>query len=70
MLDANRPGRIINIASQIGVVGFYKRSAYAASKGGLVHMSKVMAIEWEERGNRVNCVGPTFVDTPLLKKTF
>ncbi|WP_413723961.1 SDR family NAD(P)-dependent oxidoreductase [Sodalis sp. RH16] len=70
MLDARRPGRIINIASQIGEVGFYKRSAYAASKGGLVHMSKVMAIEWAEQGIRVNCVGPTFVDTPLLKIAF
>lgn len=70
MLNAKRPGRIINIASQIGEVGFYKRSAYAASKGGLVHMSKVMAIEWAEQGIRVNCVGPTFVDTPLLQKTF
>ncbi|WP_213991715.1 glucose 1-dehydrogenase [Sodalis sp. dw_96] len=70
MLDAKRPGRIINIASQIGEVGFYKRSAYAASKGGLVHMSKVMAIEWAEQGIRVNCVGPTFVDTPLLKIAF
>ena len=70
MLDGQRPGRIINIASQIGEVGFYKRSAYAASKGGLVHMSKVMAIEWAEQGIRVNCVGPTFVDTPLLKIAF
>ncbi len=70
MLDTKRPGRIINMASQIGEVGFYKRSAYAASKGGLVHMSKVMAIEWAEQGIRVNCVGPTFVDTPLLKIAF
>ncbi|QKJ87640.1 glucose 1-dehydrogenase [Paramixta manurensis] len=70
MLNAQRPGRIINIASQIGEVGFYKRSAYAASKGGLVHMSKVMALEWAEQGIRVNCVGPTFVETPLLRKTF
>jgi 2-deoxy-D-gluconate 3-dehydrogenase len=65
MIDARRPGRVINIASQIGEVGFYKRSAYAASKGGLVHMSKVMALEWAAAKIRVNCVGPTFIDSPL-----
>jgi NAD(P)-dependent dehydrogenase (short-subunit alcohol dehydrogenase family) len=70
MIDAGRSGRIINIASQIGEVGFYKRSAYAASKGGLVHMSKVMALEWAPAGIRVNCVGPTFIDSPLAHKMF
>lgn len=68
MLDSGRPGRIINIASQIGAVGFYKRSAYAASKGGLVQMSKVMALEWAPHGIRVNCVGPTFIDSPLARE--
>lgn len=68
MIAFGRPGRMVNIASQIGEVGFYKRAAYAASKGGLVHMSKVLALEWAPHGIRVNCVGPTFVDTPLARK--
>lgn len=68
MMAFGRPGRMVNIASQIGEVGFYKRAAYAASKGGLVHMSKVLALEWAPHGIRVNCVGPTFVDTPLAQK--
>jgi 2-deoxy-D-gluconate 3-dehydrogenase len=68
MINRGRPGRIINIASQIGEVGFYKRAAYAASKGGLVHLSKVLALEWAPLGIRVNCVGPTFVDTPLARQ--
>jgi len=70
MIALGTRGRIINIASQIGEVGFYKRSAYAASKGGLVHMSKVMALEWAPNGIRVNCVGPTFIDSPLARKMF
>ena len=70
MIAAGRPGRVINIASQIGEVGFYKRSVYAASKGGLVHMSKVMALEWALAGIRVNCVGPTFIESPLARRMF
>jgi NAD(P)-dependent dehydrogenase (short-subunit alcohol dehydrogenase family) len=70
MIGAGRPGRVINVASQIGAVGFYKRSAYAASKGGLVQMSKVMALEWAPAGIRVNCVGPTFIDSPLAHAMF
>jgi 2-deoxy-D-gluconate 3-dehydrogenase len=59
--------RIVHISSQMGEVGFYKRAAYAASKGGLVNMAKVLALEWAGAGIRVNCVGPTFVDTPLAR---
>ncbi|TQK17655.1 2-deoxy-D-gluconate 3-dehydrogenase [Microbacterium sp. SLBN-154] len=62
-----RSGRIINIASQMAEVGFHFRSAYAASKAGLVAMSRVLAIEWARHGIRVNCVGPTFTDSPLAQ---
>lgn len=70
MIAAGTPGRIVNIASQIGKVGFYKRAAYAASKGGVVQMSKVLALEWAQHGIRVNCVGPTFIDSPLARRMF
>ncbi|GAB3279720.1 D-threitol dehydrogenase [Sinomonas notoginsengisoli] len=70
MIEAGTPGRIVNMASQIGEVGFYKRAAYAASKGGLVHMTKVLALEWAPHGIRVNCVGPTFIDSPLARQMF
>lgn len=70
MIASGAPGRIVNIASQIGAVGFYKRAAYAASKGGLVQMSKVLALEWAPHGIRVNCVGPTFIDSPLARRMF
>lgn len=70
MIESGTSGRIVNIASQIGTVGFYKRAAYAASKGGLVQMSKVLALEWAPHGIRVNCVGPTFIDSPLARQMF
>lgn len=70
MIQSGTPGRIVNIASQIGAVGFYKRAAYAASKGGLVQMSKVLALEWAPHGIRVNCVGPTFIDSPMARRMF
>jgi len=70
MIESGTSGRIVNIASQIGAVGFYKRAAYAASKGGLVQMSKVLALEWAPYGIRVNCVGPTFIDSPLARQMF
>lgn len=70
MIEWGEGGRIINIASQMGEVGFYKRSAYCASKGALVQFSKVLAIEWAHYGIRVNCIGPTFIDSPLAREMF
>jgi len=63
-------GRIINIASQMAEVGFYKRAAYCASKGALVQLTKVLAIEWAQYGIRVNAVGPTFIDSPMARQMF
>jgi NAD(P)-dependent dehydrogenase (short-subunit alcohol dehydrogenase family) len=61
-------GRIINIASQMGLVGYYKRAAYCASKGGVVQLTKVLAVEWAKDNVLVNAVGPTFTDTPLARE--
>ena len=63
-------GKIVNIASQNGVVGYYKRAAYCSSKAGVVNLTRVLAIEWAEHGIRVNAVGPTFILTPLTQSTF
>ena len=66
MLEANR-GSIVNIASIEGIEGTEGGSAYNASKGGVVMLTKCMAIDYGHRGIRVNCICPGGVDTPLLR---
>ena len=63
-------GRIINMASQNGVVGYYNRTAYCASKAGVVNLTRVLALEWAPFQVNVNAVGPTFILTPLTAKLF
>jgi 2-deoxy-D-gluconate 3-dehydrogenase len=63
-------GKIVNMASQNGVVGYYKRAAYCSSKAGVVNLTRVLAIEWAEHKINVNAVGPTFIVTPLTQSTF
>jgi 2-deoxy-D-gluconate 3-dehydrogenase len=63
-------GRIVNIASQMGLVGYYKRAAYCSSKAGVINLTRVLAIEWAEYGIAVNAVAPTFVLTPLTAPYF
>lgn len=61
-------GRIVNMASQMAVVGWNNRVAYCASKGGVSQVTKVLAVEWAEKGVTVNAVGPTFIETPMTAK--
>ena len=63
-------GKIVNIASQMGVVGYYKRAAYCSSKAGVVNLTRVLAVEWAQYKVNVNAVGPTFILTPLTQSTF
>ena len=64
LLEAKRPGCIINIASTHGLVGLAERAAYSIAKGALVHMARVLAVEWAASGIRVNAIVPGRVDTP------
>lgn len=59
----SKNGSIIMIASQHGIVGNENRAPYCASKAGLIHLTKALALEWAKYGIRVNAVSPTFVIT-------
>jgi 2-deoxy-D-gluconate 3-dehydrogenase len=63
-------GAIVNVASIMGLVGSTERAAYGASKGGVVNLTRMLAVEWAPLGIRVNAVCPTFVDTPLTRPMF
>lgn len=64
----NRTGNIVNIASIIGVIGNAGQANYAASKGGLIALTKTMAKEFSKRGIRVNAVAPGFIKTRMTDK--
>ena len=63
-----RWGRIVNISSVVGRVGNAGQANYAASKGGLVALSKSLANEVASRGITVNCVAPGFIETAMTDK--
>ena len=65
-LIARGYGKVVNVSSIFGAVGMNNQLAYASSKGGVVQMTKVMAIEWAGHGVRVNAVAPTYFETPLV----
>lgn len=63
-------GKIINIASQAGIVALDKHIAYCASKAAVISITKVLAREWAEFGINVNSISPTVVLTELGKKAW
>ncbi len=67
LLEAGRPGSIINVSSQMGHVGGAGRSLYSASKWGLEGLTRCMAIDLAAHGIRVNTICPTFIDTALTR---
>lgn len=70
MIDNQINGSIVNIASQAGVIALDRHVAYCAAKGGIIAMTKVMAMEWGKYGIRVNAVAPTVVLTALGHKAW
>jgi len=69
-LKQSENSRIINIASQLGLVGYKNRPAYCASKGGVINFSKQLAVEYAEIPILVNSVCPGLIQTHRTKKVF
>ncbi|MCX7381973.1 MAG: SDR family NAD(P)-dependent oxidoreductase [Alphaproteobacteria bacterium] len=70
LVAAGRAGRIVNLASTLGLMAAPKRAAYVASKHAVVGLTKQMAMEFGEYGIRVNAVAPGVVRTPLTERYF
>jgi NAD(P)-dependent dehydrogenase (short-subunit alcohol dehydrogenase family) len=56
-------GAIVNVASQAGLVALPGESSYCIAKAAVIHMTRCHAVEWGERGIRVNAIAPTFIET-------
>lgn len=63
-------GKIINLASQAGVIALERHVAYCASKAAIISMTKVLALEWAKHNVQVNAISPTVVLTELGKKAW
>jgi NAD(P)-dependent dehydrogenase (short-subunit alcohol dehydrogenase family) len=63
LIGSGRPGAIVNIASTHGLIGAPERSTYGISKGAIIQMTRMLAIEWAAHGIRVNAVAPGRLDT-------
>jgi len=64
----NKNGKIINITSIVGHTGNIGQANYAASKAGLVGMSKSLAIEYGKKNIKINCVSPGFIKSEMTDK--
>ena len=67
LVEAKRPGSIINTASMSGTIVNWpqKQASYNASKAAVIHLTKSLAVEWVEHGIRVNSLSPGYIETDL-----
>ena len=64
----NKSGKIVNITSVIGHTGNLGQANYAASKAGIIAMSKSLAIEYAKKNININCISPGFIRTSMTEK--
>jgi gluconate 5-dehydrogenase len=67
LVDQDRPGRLVYFSSVSGLLAHPDHAPYAASKGGMNQLLKVMAIEWADRGITVNAVAPGYTESALTE---
>jgi NAD(P)-dependent dehydrogenase (short-subunit alcohol dehydrogenase family) len=60
-------GKIINITSVGGTVGFPRQAAYCATKGAIIQLTRVLALDWARYNIQVNAVGPAYIETDLTE---
>ncbi len=70
LIEAKKPGSIINMSSQMGHVGGPTRTVYCATKHAMEGFTKAMAIELAIHKIRVNTLAPTFIETPMTRPFF
>ncbi len=68
MIAQPNGGAVVNIASVVGAVGLAGSVGYQASKGGVIQLTRTLAVEWAPHGVRVNAVSPGHVATPLVRR--
>lgn len=67
MEKENIEGKIVNISSIAGIVGFPENAAYCASKGGVIELTKEMALDYGPEGININCVSPGVIKTSMTE---
>lgn len=65
MVAQGRGGKIVNIASQLSVIGLERHASYCASKAAVNLLTKVLALEWGKHRININSIGPTFIRTEM-----
>ena len=68
LLSEGRPGKVINVASIVSYIGGKNITPYAASKGGVLQVTKAMSNEWAEKGIQCNCIHPGYFRTPMTEQ--